>query len=110
MREIDVKIITENIKEMCIQANYKLSSDMDWAMKDALKREKSELGCKILKQLQENLQIADSEMIPICQDTGMAVIFLDIGQEVHFFGGDLEAAVHEGCVRDMKRGISENPW
>ncbi len=104
IREIDVKTITKNIKEMCIQANYRLSSDMDKAMKDARDKEESELGKKILNQLQDNLQIADSEMIPICQDTGMAVIFVDIGQEVHFIGGELEAAIHEGVRQGYTEG------
>ena len=82
IREINVKEITKNIKEMCIEANYTLSQDMDKAMKKAAEEEKSELGTKILNQLQENLVIADSEKIPICQDTGMAVVFVDIGQEI----------------------------
>ena len=82
IREINVKEITKNIKEMCIEANYTLSPDMDKAMKKAAEEEKSELGTKILNQLQENLVIADSEKIPICQDTGMTVVFVDIGQEI----------------------------
>lgn len=104
LREIDVKTITKNIKEMCIQANYKLSPDMDKAMKDARDSEKSELGVKILNQLQDNLQIADNEMIPICQDTGMAVIFVEIGQEIHFVGGELEEAIHEGVRQGYTEG------
>ena len=96
IREINVKEITKNIKEMCIEANYTLSPDMDKAMIKAAEEEKSELGTKILNQLQENLVIADSEKIPICQDTGMAVVFVDIGQEIHFTGGQLEEAIHEG--------------
>lgn len=104
IREIDVKTVTENIKEMCIRANYYLSSDMDNAMKKAVETEKSQLGKKILNQLQENLQIADKEMIPICQDTGMAVIFLEIGQDVHFSGGNLEDAVNEGVRQGYVEG------
>lgn len=104
MREINVKTITENIKEMCIQANYTLSSDMDRAMKSALNHEKSELGGKILNQLQDNLKIADKEMIPICQDTGMAVIFVEIGQEIHFTGGQLEDAINEGVRQGYTEG------
>lgn len=104
IREIDVKTITENIKEMCIQANYTLSPDMDKAMKDARDTEKSELGIKILNQLQENLQIAGNERIPICQDTGMAVIFVEIGQEIHFIGGQLEEAIHEGVRQGYTEG------
>ena len=89
---------------MCIQANYRLSIDMDQAMKDALHSEKSELGGKILNQLQDNLQIADQEMIPICQDTGMAVIFMEIGQEIHFTGGQLEDAINEGVRQGYTEG------
>lgn len=96
VREINVKDLTVNIKEMCIEANHYLSSDMDKALKDAVDSEESTLGKKILNQLLENLQIADQEMIPICQDTGMTVVFLEIGQDVHFVGGDLTEAVNEG--------------
>ncbi|MCU6748683.1 MULTISPECIES: fumarate hydratase [Lachnospiraceae] len=96
MRTVNVKEITENIKEMCIEVNHHLSSDMVKAMKQAEKKEKSPLGCQILEQLQENLTIASEDMIPICQDTGMAVVFLDVGQDVHFEGGNLEEAVNEG--------------
>lgn len=104
IREINVKEITRNIKEMCIEANYTLSPDMDKAMKKAVGEEKSELGTKILNQLQENLVIADSEKIPICQDTGMAVVFVDIGQEIHFTGGQLEEAIHEGVRQGYTEG------
>ena len=94
VREINVNELTENIREMCIQANYYLASDMDACMRQAAETEKSELGTKILNQLLENLEIADAEQIPICQDTGMAVIFMEIGQDVHFIGGNFEEAVH----------------
>lgn len=104
IREVNVKEITENIKEMCIEANYTLSPDMDKAMKKAAGEEKSKLGTKILNQLQENLVIADSEKIPICQDTGMAVVFVDIGQEIHFTGGQLEEAIHEGVRQGYTEG------
>ena len=104
IREINVKELTENISEMCIQANHYLSPDMDACMKQAVETEKSELGKKILNQLQENLEIADKEMIPICQDTGMAVIFMEIGQDVHFVGGDFEEAVNEGVRRGYVDG------
>ncbi len=96
IRAINVEEITKNIKEMCIEANHYLSPDMDAAMKRAEKEEKSPLGKQILGQLKENLKIASEETIPICQDTGMAVIFLEIGQDVHFEGGLLEDAVNEG--------------
>ncbi|MBE5956803.1 MAG: fumarate hydratase [Lachnospiraceae bacterium] len=104
MREINVDIITENIKEMCIEANHFLSDDMKAALNKAKKEEKSPLGCQILGQLQENLKIAGEEMIPICQDTGMAVIFMEIGQEVHFTGGSLEEAIHEGVRQGYVEG------
>ena len=104
IREINVKELTENISEMCIQANHYLSPDMDACMKETVQTEKSELGKKILNQLQENLEIADKEMIPICQDTGMAVIFMEIGQDVHFVGGDFEEAVNEGVRRGYVDG------
>lgn len=104
MRTIQVEEITHNIKEMCIEANYFLSPDMDSAMKNAAEQEKSPLGCQILASLQENLQIAGRDQIPICQDTGMAVVFLEIGQDVHFEGGSLEAAVHEGVRRGYIEG------
>lgn len=96
IREFDVKELTNNIKEMCISINHELSADMKKAMENAINAEESELGKKILSQLKENLKIAKEEMIPICQDTGMAVIFVEIGQDVHFIGGDFEAAINEG--------------
>lgn len=104
MRSINVELITENIKEMCIQANHFLSKDMDQALKKAEVEENSLLGKQILGQLQKNLKIAAEEMIPICQDTGMAVIFLEIGQEVHFEGGYLEDAVNEGVRQGYIEG------
>lgn len=96
MREINVSEISKNIKEMCISANYELSADMQKALSDALEKEESPVGKRILSQLQENLVIAREDSIPICQDTGMAVIFLKIGQDVHLVGGDLTEAVNEG--------------
>ena len=105
VREINVSELTENIKEMCIEANHYLSSDMNEALKNAVDTEESELGKKILNQLQENLQIADTETIPICQDTGMAVIFMEIGQDVHFIGGDFEEAVNEGVCQGYTEGF-----
>lgn len=105
MREINVSTITENIKEMCIQVNYELSEDMKCVFEKAKASEASPLGKKILGQLQENMEIAKSDLIPICQDTGMAVIFLEIGQEVHFVGGDLEEAVNEGVRQGYTEGF-----
>ena len=104
IRSIQTEDITRNIKEMCIEANHYLSEDMDKVMKKALQTEKSELGKKILNQLQENLKIADEEMIPICQDTGMAVIFLEVGQDVHFEGTAIEDAVNEGVRQGYTEG------
>lgn len=96
MREIDVSEITDNIRDMCIEANHYLSSDMKDALYDAYENEKSTVGRKVLGQLKENLDIAANDMIPICQDTGMAVVFIKAGQEIHFIGGSLEAAINEG--------------
>ena len=104
MRSINVEEITKNIKEMCIEANHFLSDDMDKALKNATETEKSPLGKQILNQLQENLKIAGEDMIPIFQDTGMAVIFLEIGQDVHFEGGLLEDAVNEGIRQGYVEG------
>ena len=104
MRTLNVEEISKNIKEMCIEANHFLSKDMDIAMKNAVSTEKSPLGKKILSQRQDNLKIAGKDMIPICQDTGMAVVFLEIGQDVHFEGGNLEDAVNEGIRRGYVDG------
>ena len=104
MRTIQVGEITRNIKEMCIEANHFLSEDMDCALKNAEQTEKAPLGKQILGQLQENLEIAAKDMIPICQDTGMAVIFLEIGQDVHLEGGDLTEAVNEGVRQGYVEG------
>lgn len=104
VRNIQVSEITERVREMCIRANHFLSEDMDRIMKQAEANEESPLGKKILGQLQENLKIAAEDMIPICQDTGMAVVFLEIGQEVHLEGGLLEDAVNEGVRRGYTEG------
>lgn len=105
MKSINVSEITKNIKEMCIEANHFLTKDMDEALKNAVCTEKSQLGQKVLNQLQENLSIAGEDMIPICQDTGMAVIFMEIGQEVHFEGGSLEDAINEGVRQGYVEGF-----
>ena len=104
MRSVDVSIVTRNIKEMCIQANHFLSEDMDIAMKNAVETEEAPLGKQILTQLQENLKIAGEDMIPICQDTGMAVVFIEVGQEVHFEGGSLTDAINEGVRQGYVEG------
>ncbi len=104
MRSVDVSIVTRNIKEMCIQANHFLSENMDIAMKNAVETEEAPLGKQILTQLQENLKIAGEDMIPICQDTGMAVVFIEVGQEVHFEGGSLTDAINEGVRQGYVEG------
>lgn len=114
MREINVNDIASNIKEMCIEANYFLEDDIKNSLFKAEKEETSEVGKSVLNQLNQNLDIAESEMIPICQDTGMAVVFLDIGQDVHFVGGDLTDAVNRG-VREgyeegyLRKSVVEDP-
>lgn len=104
MRTINVSQITSNIKEMCMEANHYLTKDMDIALKKAVETEKAPLGKQILSQLQDNLNIASADMIPICQDTGMAVIFMEIGQEIHFEGGSLQDAVNEGVCQGYVEG------
>ena len=105
MKVIEVSKVTETIKEMCIEANHFLSDDMKAALYNAQKEEESALGKQILGQLQENLSIAGEDMIPICQDTGMAVVFMEIGQDVHFTGGSLEEAINEGVRRGYVDGF-----
>lgn len=105
IRTIKAEEVTKNIREMCIEANHYLSRDMDKALKKAADSEQAPLGKKILCQLQENLIIAGEDMIPICQDTGMAVIFVEIGQEVHFDGMLLEEAVNEGVRQGYREGF-----
>lgn len=99
MRTIQVTDVTAAVKELCIEANYQLSPDMKQVFETARQTEKAPLGRQILDQLAQNLEIAAQDQIPICQDTGMAVIFMEIGQEVHFEGGDLETAIQEGVRR-----------
>ena len=105
MRALNVAEITQNIKEMCIEANHYLSKDMECAMELAADKEEAPLGRQILEQLQQNLKIAGEDMIPICQDTGMAVVFMEIGQDVHFEGGSLEGAIHEGVRQGYTEGF-----
>lgn len=104
VRTIQVSQLTEQIKEMCIEANHMLSQDMREILEEAKEREEAPLGKQILCQLQENLRIAKEDQIPICQDTGMAVVFLEIGQDVHFEGGNLEEAVNEGVRQGYTEG------
>ena len=105
MREVSVSEITKNIREMCIEANHFLSPDMKQVFDEAVSREESLLGKQILNQLEENLRIAGEDMIPICQDTGMAVVFVKAGQEVHFTGGSLTEAVNEGVRQGYVEGF-----
>lgn len=105
IRTIATEEITKNIREMCIEANHYLSKDMEQALKNAVDIEQAELGKKILCQLQENLTIAREDMIPICQDTGMAVIFIEVGQDVHFEGMLLEDAINEGVRQGYLDGF-----
>lgn len=104
MRDVNVSEITKNIKEMCIEANHFLSEDMKKVFKNAVDSEESPLGKQVLNQLNENLSIAASDMIPICQDTGIAVIFINVGQEVHFTGGDITDAINEGVREGYVEG------
>ena len=104
MREVNVDKVTENIKEMCIEANHFLTDDMKKVFKNAVVSEKSPLGKQVLNQLNENLDIAANDMIPICQDTGMAVVFINVGQDVHLTGGDITDAINEGVRRGYVEG------
>ena len=104
MRTIHTNEIVKNIKEMCIQANYYLSSDMESAIKSAKEQENSSLGKQILGQLCENMKIAKEDQIPICQDTGMAIVFLKVGQDVHFEGQNITDAINEGVRQGYQEG------
>ena len=104
MREIHTGLITEAVKEMCIEANHVLARDMEQVFNLAVKEEESPLGRQVLGQLKENLKIAAEDMIPICQDTGMAVVFIKVGQDVHITGGSLPGAVNEGGKRGYEEG------
>lgn len=104
MREVNVSIITDNIKEMCIEANHFLTDDIKNVFENAVKNEESALGKQVLGQLEENLKVAGEDMIPICQDTGMAVVFINVGQDVHLTGGDITDAINEGVRRGYVEG------
>ena len=105
MREVNVDKVTENIKEMCIEANHFLTDDMKKVFKNAVVSEKSPLGKQVLNQLNENLDIAANDMIPICQDTGLAVVFINVGQDVHFTGGNRTDAINEGVRQGYVEGF-----
>jgi fumarate hydratase subunit alpha len=104
VRDINTQVIVQNVKEMCIEANHFLSPDMKKVFEKAASEEKSPLGRQILGQLEENLKIAGNDMIPICQDTGMAVVFVKVGQEVHIEGGSLTDAINEGVRQGYVEG------
>ena len=110
MREIAAETITEAIRDMCIEANYGLAPDMRKVFEKAVEEEESPLGRQVLGQLKENLKIAGEDKIPICQDTGMAVVFMKIGQDVHITGEDWPMLSMKAYVRDMNRDISVNLW
>lgn len=105
MREINVEAVTGAVRDLCIEANHFLAPDMKNALSEAAVKEESQLGKQILCQLQDNLTIAEQDMIPICQDTGMAVVFINIGQDVHFVGGNLEDAINEGVRKGYVEGF-----
>ena len=105
MRELQVSKIEEAVKEMCIDINYTLSEDLSCALEEAVRKEESPLGKQVLEQLQENLVIAREDRIPICQDTGMTIVFLEIGQDVHLTGGDVEEAVNAGVRQGYEEGF-----
>lgn len=104
MRELHADYIKEAVKDMCIEANYSLASDMRDIFSKAVEKEESSLGCQVLNQLEENLRIAEEDGIPICQDTGMAVVFIKVGQEVHITGGSVADAVNEGVRQGYEEG------
>jgi fumarate hydratase subunit alpha len=104
MREINVKLITEEVRELCMEANTNLGEDVLQAFDRAMEKEESPLGLEILKELKENARIAKEERVAICQDTGFAVIFLELGQDVHLVGGDLKEAIFEGVRQGYQDG------
>ncbi len=104
IRSIQVSEVTRVIRNLCIEANYELSADMQEKLRSALEAETSSVAQNVLSQLEENLKIAKEEMIPICQDTGMTVIFMEIGQDVHFEGGSLVRAIDEGVRQGYTEG------
>ena len=114
MRELSCHLIEDTVRDMCIQATHFLSEDMSAAMNHAIETEESELGKMVLKQLEDNLKIAGEEMIPICQDTGMAILFVEIGQDVHIVDGFVENAINEGVRRGyvegfLRKSVVEDP-
>jgi len=115
MREIDVKEITNKVAQLCIEANCLLGEDVKAAVKKAMEKEESPLGKEVLKQILENAEIAAQEMVPLCQDTGLAVVFLEVGNEVRFIGGDLNEAINEGVRKGyingyLRKSVVKDPF
>jgi len=104
MRELDVKVISDALEELFIDANLSLPDSQIMALREALRIEESELGKEVIESLLRNAEIAEEERIPICQDTGIATVFLEVGQDVHFVGGSLKEAIFEGVRRAYKKG------
>ena len=104
MREIDVKLMTENVRDLCMKANTDLGEDVLQAFDRAMVQEESSLGIEILKELKENARIAKEEGVPLCQDTGFAVVFVELGQDVHLVGGNLNEAIEEGVRQGYRDG------
>jgi len=114
VREFDVAAVTAAVRDLCITANYDLPVDVYEALKAAQEVEESPVGREVLAQLVENADIAAADRVPICQDTGLAVIFAEVGQDVHLTGGDFEEAVHEGVRRGygegyLRKSVAEEP-
>lgn len=104
MREVDVGVITETVKRLCMDANFDLGQDVLDAFKRAKETEESPAGVEILEQLEENASIARQESVAICQDTGIAVVFVELGQDIHLVGGDLNSAINEGVRQGYREG------
>ena len=104
MREVDVKLVTEKVRDLCMKANTDLGEDVLQAFDRAMEKEESPLGVEILKELKENARIAKEENVPICQDTGFAIVFVELGQEVHLVGGELNEAIQEGVRQGYRDG------
>jgi len=115
MREIDVKEITNKVAQLCIEANCLLGEDVKTAIKKAIEKEESPLGKEVLKQILENAEIAKKEMVPLCQDTGLTIVFLEVGNEVRFVGGDLNEAINEGVRKGyiegyLRKSVVKDPF
>jgi len=105
MRQINTEQITDTVEKLCIDANYNLGDDLITSLEDALEKEESPLGREVITQLLENAEIGRNEQVPVCQDTGFAIVFIEIGQQVALAGGDLQDAVNEGVRRGYKNGL-----